>query len=117
MHLPTKTRDFAPPTPEIDENDENGGCYPDKMAVCQKHRFDNPSKRRVARRRFSDSKRGFGVRPRQGTEICNFGAPSPLDYFELSSVDFSTLSPDFLCTIAAKIITKKLFTKKMFWRN
>ena len=24
----TKTRDFAPQTPEIDENDENGGCHP-----------------------------------------------------------------------------------------
>ena len=40
--LPTKTRDFAPRTPEIDENDENGGCHPSKMTVCQKHRFDNP---------------------------------------------------------------------------
>ena len=40
--LPTKTRDFAPQTPEIDENDENGGCHPSKMTVCQKHRFDNP---------------------------------------------------------------------------
>ena len=36
--------DFAPQTPEIDENDENGGCHPDKMTVCQKHRFDNQSK-------------------------------------------------------------------------
>ena len=38
---PPKTRDFAPQTPEIDENDEHGGCHPDKMTVCQKHRFDN----------------------------------------------------------------------------
>ena len=35
--------------------------------------------RRVAR--FLDSGR---VRPREGTEICNFGAPSPLDFFFLS---------------------------------
>ena len=40
--LPTKTRDFAPRTPEIDENDENGGCHPSKMTVCQKHRFRHP---------------------------------------------------------------------------
>ena len=40
--LPMKTRDFAPQTPEIDENYENGGCRPGKMTVCQKHCFDNP---------------------------------------------------------------------------
>ena len=34
-----KTRNLAPPTPEIDENDENGGCRPGKMTVCQKHLF------------------------------------------------------------------------------
>ena len=39
---PPKTRDFAPQAPEIDENDENGGCHPGKMTVCQKHCFDNP---------------------------------------------------------------------------
>ena len=27
------------------------------------------------------------VRPQQGTEICNFGAPSRLDFFEFSPVD------------------------------
>ena len=27
------------------ENDENGGCHPSKMTICQKHRFDNPDKR------------------------------------------------------------------------
>ena len=37
-----KNKDFSPQTPKIDENDENGGCHPDKMTVCQKHRFDNP---------------------------------------------------------------------------
>ena len=36
--LPTETRDFAPQPPEIDENDEMAG-HPDKMTVCQKHRF------------------------------------------------------------------------------
>ena len=42
---PQTTRDFAPQTPAIDENDKNGGCHPGKMTVCQKHRydqFDNP---------------------------------------------------------------------------
>ena len=32
------------------------------------------------------------VRPQQGTEICNFAAPSPLDFLEFSSVDFSCFS-------------------------
>ena len=27
------------------------------------------------------------VRSRQRTEICNFGAPSPVDFFEFSTVD------------------------------
>ena len=35
---------FAPQTPEIDDNDKNGGCHPRKMTVCQKHRFDSPNK-------------------------------------------------------------------------
>ena len=30
--------------PEINENDENGGCHPGKMTVCHKHCFDNPEK-------------------------------------------------------------------------
>ena len=30
-------RDFAPQTPEVDEN---GGCHPGRMTVCQKHHFD-----------------------------------------------------------------------------
>ena len=38
----TKARDFAPRPRKIDENDENGGCHPGKVTVCQKHRFDNP---------------------------------------------------------------------------
>ena len=36
------------------------------------------------------------VRPRQGTEICNFGAPSPLEFFAFSPVfyvQFSKTSP------------------------
>ena len=40
------------------------------------------------------------VRPRQGTEICNFGAPSPLEalhwifcFFSSISVQFSKTSP------------------------
>ena len=33
------------------------------------------------------------IRPRQRTEICNFGAPSPLDFFQFSPVDsFSIFS-------------------------
>ena len=36
---PQKQGIFAP---KPDENDENGGCHPSKMTVCQKHRFDNP---------------------------------------------------------------------------
>ena len=42
LHSTHKNKGFCPQTPEIDENDENGGCHPDKMTVCQKHRFDNP---------------------------------------------------------------------------
>ena len=34
-----KTRGFAPQTPEIDENDKNGGCHLGKMTVYQKHRL------------------------------------------------------------------------------
>ena len=37
-----KAKGFAPRTPEIDENDSNGGCHSGKITVCQKHRFDNP---------------------------------------------------------------------------
>ena len=44
FHSTHKTRDFVPQAPEIDKNDENGGCHPGKMTVCQKHRFDNPDK-------------------------------------------------------------------------
>ena len=32
------------------------------------------------------------IQPRQGTEICNIGAPSPLDFFSLSPVEFSLFS-------------------------
>ena len=42
--LPTKTKEFAPQAPDIDENDENGRCHPDKVTFCQKHCFDNPEK-------------------------------------------------------------------------
>ena len=28
--------------PEIDQNDENGGCHSGMFTVCQKHRLDNP---------------------------------------------------------------------------
>ena len=28
------------------------------------------------------------IRLRQGTEICNFAAPSPLDFFKISPLDF-----------------------------
>ena len=37
-----QNKGFCSSHPGIDENDENGGCHPDKMTVCQKHRFDNP---------------------------------------------------------------------------
>ena len=40
---PCRRRGPAPQTPEIDENDQNGGCHLGKITVCQKHRFDNPS--------------------------------------------------------------------------
>ena len=40
------------------------------------------------------------VRPRQGTEICNFGAPSPLDFCEFSPVD--VFSPGLLCNLERK---------------
>ena len=43
-----------PSTPEIDENDENGGCHPDKMTFCQKHCFDNPDFKILRKQR------GFG---------------------------------------------------------
>ena len=33
---------FCSSNPEIDENDENGGCHPGKVTVYQKRRFDNP---------------------------------------------------------------------------
>ena len=42
------------------------------------------------------------MRPRQGTAICNFGAPSPLDFFECSPVDSFPLSPGSLCTLVRK---------------
>ena len=42
------------------------------------------------------------VRPRQGTEICNFGAPSPLDFFRFSPVDFFPFSPGLLCNLVRK---------------
>ena len=32
------------PTPAIDEITKMKGCHPDKMTVCQKHRFDNLEK-------------------------------------------------------------------------
>ena len=38
------------------------------------------------------------VRQQQGTEICNFGVPSPLDFFEFSPVDF----PPFLQVFCVK---------------
>ena len=46
---------FFPPTnkghgssnPGNRRNDENGGCHPSKMTVCQKHRFDNPERTEV----------------------------------------------------------------------
>ena len=42
------------------------------------------------------------VRPRQGTEICSFGALSPLDFFEFSPVDFLPFSSGFLCHLVRK---------------
>ena len=41
--LPTKTRDFAPQTPELEENDGDGGRHPSKITVCRTHCFDNPN--------------------------------------------------------------------------
>ena len=35
------------------------------------------------------------VRPRQGTEICNFGAPSPLDFLNFPQWMFFPFSPGF----------------------
>ena len=58
--MPTETRDFAPRTPEIDENDENGGCHPSKMTVCQKHRFDNPEGCRTWRHKIEKTQ--FSIR-------------------------------------------------------
>ena len=47
------------------------------------------------------------VRPRQGTEICNFGAPSPLDFFGIFShgyvSHFSMFSVQFSKDIAQKV--------------
>ena len=43
------------------------------------------------------------VRPRQGTNICNFGAPSPLDFFfDFCSVDVFPFSPGSLCNVVRK---------------
>ena len=42
------------------------------------------------------------VRPRQGTEICNFGASSPLILGEVSPVDFFPFSPGFLFDLVRK---------------
>ena len=62
--LTTKTRDFAPQTLEIDENDENGGCPPGKMTVCQKHCFDNPDDWKKSDRGFLRSLGGGGGQKR-----------------------------------------------------
>ena len=40
------------------------------------------------------------VRPRQGTEICNFGAPSPL--WGGSPLDFFAFSPVFMCNLVRR---------------
>ena len=42
VHSTHKNKGLYSSNPEIDENDENGGCHPGKMSVCQKHCFDNP---------------------------------------------------------------------------
>ena len=42
------------------------------------------------------------VQPRQGTAICNFGGPSPLDFFEFSPVDFFPFSPGLMCKLVRK---------------
>ena len=41
------------------------------------------------------------IRPRQGTEICDFGAPSPLDFSNCLEWIFP-VSPDFLCSLVRK---------------
>ena len=42
------------------------------------------------------------LRRRQGAEICNFAAPSPLDFFDFSPVDFFHFSPGSLCNFVSK---------------
>ena len=46
------------------------------------------------------------VRPRRGTEICNLGAPSPLDFCEFSPVDCFAFSPGSLCNLVRKLSQK-----------
>ena len=55
---------FCSSGPEIDENDENGGCHPSKMTVCQKHRFNNldcPSSsfRQICAKKFGTPERVY----------------------------------------------------------
>ena len=42
LHSVHKNKGFCSSDPGIDENDENGGCHPSKMTVCQKHCFRHP---------------------------------------------------------------------------
>ena len=48
-------------------------------------------------------RRSGQVRPRQGTEICNFGAPSPLEalHWRLST-GFLAFSPVFMCNLVRR---------------
>ena len=41
--LPAKTRDFAPWTLEMDEDDENGGCHPGRMNVAKSTILTTPT--------------------------------------------------------------------------
>ena len=59
-----------------------------------------PSPGHIRCRRYVFKLHSGQVRPRQGTDICNFGAPSPLEalhwifcFFSSSNVQFSKTSP------------------------
>ena len=42
LHSTRQNKGCAPQSPEIDENDENGGCPSDKTRVFQKQGFRHP---------------------------------------------------------------------------
>ena len=102
--------DFAGPRGKWLKNDSNLDSSPEWSRVWSHFRVTSPGPEKsniespkvsfldpgsVAQRRFSGQ-----VRPRQGTEICNFGAPSPLEalhwifcFFSGIYMQFSKTSP------------------------